>query len=126
VCQLKGGDIDAGCLTQCMIQCAFHCHLLLCVYVVSGLSACGTAQTKGSTSLGIRTIPPPLRLFNKLSLSKMNGDSVRAESFPAPGKRATGTVNGSPTEVEALSFSDKIMITVSQGGRVAQWVSLFT
>lgn len=53
----------------------------------------------------------------------MDGDAVRPEPFPAPSKQAVGTVNGAPTEVESLSFSDKIMITVSQGGRLAQWVS---
>ena len=56
--------------------------------------------------------------------STMDGDSVRAEPFPAKSKRGVGTVNGVQTEVESLSFSDKIMITVSQGGRLAQWVSL--
>ena len=54
----------------------------------------------------------------------MDGDSVRAEPFPAKSKRGAGAVNGVQTEVESLSFSDKIMITVSQGGRLAQWVSL--
>jgi proteasome assembly chaperone 3 len=56
----------------------------------------------------------------------MDEDTVRAEPFPAPSKRTAGTVNGVSTEVEALSFSDKIIITVSQGGRLAQWVSLLT
>lgn len=54
----------------------------------------------------------------------MEGNSVRAEPFPATSKKIVGTVNNVPTEVESLSFSDKIMITVSQGGRLAQWVSL--
>jgi hypothetical protein len=52
---------------------------------------------------------------------KMDGD-INTEPFPAPFKRVTGTVNGLPTEVELMSFADKIMITVSQGGRLAQWV----
>ncbi|KXX73788.1 Proteasome assembly chaperone 3 [Madurella mycetomatis] len=52
------------------------------------------------------------------------GDGVLAEPFPAPLKKATGTVNGVPTEVESLNFSDKIMITVSQGGRLAQWIQV--
>ncbi len=54
----------------------------------------------------------------------MNGDSVWSEPFPAKAKRTVGTINGVSTEVESLNFSDKIMITVSQGGRLAQWVSL--
>ncbi|KAK4191355.1 hypothetical protein QBC35DRAFT_486957 [Podospora australis] len=54
----------------------------------------------------------------------MNDSSPREEAFPAPSKKATGTVNGVSTEVESISFSDKIMITVSQGGRLAQWVQV--
>ncbi|KAL2170114.1 hypothetical protein VTG60DRAFT_5209 [Thermothelomyces hinnuleus] len=54
----------------------------------------------------------------------MDEDSIRAEPFPAPSKRITGTVNGVPTEVESLMFSDKIMLTVSQGGRLAQWIQV--
>ncbi|KAK4127508.1 hypothetical protein N657DRAFT_641507 [Parathielavia appendiculata] len=54
----------------------------------------------------------------------MDGDLPRNEPFPAPSKRTVGTVNGVPTEIESLSFSDKIMITVSQGGRLAQWIQV--
>ncbi|KAK4155489.1 hypothetical protein C8A00DRAFT_13521 [Chaetomidium leptoderma] len=54
----------------------------------------------------------------------MDEDAARAEPFPAPSKRTVGTINGVPTEVESLSFSDKIMITVSQGGRLAQWIQV--
>ncbi|KAK4104853.1 hypothetical protein N658DRAFT_464788 [Parathielavia hyrcaniae] len=54
----------------------------------------------------------------------MDGDSTRNEPFPAPSKRTVGKLNGAHTEVEALGFSDKIMITVSQGGRLAQWIQV--
>ncbi|KAK3902831.1 hypothetical protein C8A05DRAFT_33441 [Staphylotrichum tortipilum] len=54
----------------------------------------------------------------------MNGDMVRAEPFPAKSKRTVGTINGVSTEVESLNFSDKIMITVSQGGRLGQWIQV--
>ncbi|KAK3297020.1 uncharacterized protein B0H64DRAFT_391014 [Chaetomium fimeti] len=54
----------------------------------------------------------------------MDGDSARAESFPAPSKKTVGTVNGISTEVELLNFADKIMITVSQSGRLAQWIQV--
>lgn len=50
-------------------------------------------------------------------------DSVRTEPFPASSKKTVGAVNGVSTEIETFSFADKIMITVSQGGRLAQWVS---
>lgn len=46
----------------------------------------------------------------------------RQEAFPAPSKHATGLVNGVDTEVSSVSFSDRILITISQEGRLAQWV----
>ncbi|KAL2144289.1 hypothetical protein VTI28DRAFT_9277 [Corynascus sepedonium] len=54
----------------------------------------------------------------------MDEDAARAEPFPATSKRVLGTVNGIQTEVESLGFSDKIMLTVSQGGRLAQWIQV--
>lgn len=54
----------------------------------------------------------------------MTRDDVRQEPFPAPSKHTTGEVGGVPTEITSTSFEDKILITVSQGGRLAQWVSI--
>lgn len=48
----------------------------------------------------------------------------RQEAFPAPSKHATGLVNGVDTEVSSVSFSDRILITISQEGRLAQWVQV--
>ncbi|KAJ9139261.1 hypothetical protein NKR19_g7520 [Coniochaeta hoffmannii] len=48
----------------------------------------------------------------------------RQEAFPAPSKHANGLVNGVETEVSSISFSDKIVVTVSQDGRLAQWVQV--
>ncbi|EHA47434.1 hypothetical protein MCOR27_001108 [Pyricularia oryzae] len=45
----------------------------------------------------------------------------RPDSFPAPSRSATGNVNGVPTEATSMNFSDKIMVTLSQDGRLAQW-----
>merc|ERR1712098_291820 len=44
--------------------------------------------------------------------------------FPAPSKQAAGEINGTKTDVSSISFSDKIMITVTQNGRLAQWVTV--
>ncbi|KAG5952141.1 hypothetical protein E4U53_001507 [Claviceps sorghi] len=49
---------------------------------------------------------------------------VRADEFPAPSKQATGTVNGIDTQVASLSFSDKILVTISQQGRLSQWIQV--
>ncbi|KAK2069424.1 hypothetical protein P8C59_004009 [Phyllachora maydis] len=48
----------------------------------------------------------------------------RPDSFPAPSKHASGTVSGTPTDVSCTTFSDKIMITISQGGRLGQWIQV--
>jgi len=45
--------------------------------------------------------------------------------FPAPTKQAVGEINGVKTDVMSIFFADKIMITVTQNGRLAQWVYLF-
>lgn len=43
-------------------------------------------------------------------------------SYPARNKQASGLIEGIPTEVSSIQFADKIMVTITQGGRLAQWV----
>ncbi|KUJ20056.1 uncharacterized protein LY89DRAFT_779917 [Mollisia scopiformis] len=49
---------------------------------------------------------------------------VEPSPFPAPTKLASGLVNGTQTEVSSIYFSDKILVTISQGGRLSQWVQV--
>jgi proteasome assembly chaperone 3 len=42
--------------------------------------------------------------------------------YPATTKRATGFVNGLSTDAMVVGFADKILITLTQEGRLAQWV----
>ncbi|KAK2751790.1 hypothetical protein FQN55_009232 [Onygenales sp. PD_40] len=42
--------------------------------------------------------------------------------FPASTKQAAGVLGGILTDVMAVSFSDKIIVTVSQKGKLAQWL----
>ncbi|KAJ5757443.1 uncharacterized protein N7511_006137 [Penicillium nucicola] len=42
--------------------------------------------------------------------------------FPAATKQVAGLVNGVQTDVMTMSFSDKVMVTISQGGRLAHWL----
>lgn len=44
--------------------------------------------------------------------------------FPAATKQVAGLVNGIRTDVMVMSFSDKVMVTISQEGRLAHWVCL--
>ncbi|KAF3771003.1 hypothetical protein M406DRAFT_272376 [Cryphonectria parasitica EP155] len=54
----------------------------------------------------------------------MATDDVREEPFPAPSQQAKGQANGIPTDVSCVNFADKIVITISQDGRLAQWVQV--
>ncbi|OAX82029.1 hypothetical protein ACJ72_03626 [Emergomyces africanus] len=42
--------------------------------------------------------------------------------FPAPTKQAAGVLGGVLTEVMSVSFSDKILVTISQKGKLGQWL----
>jgi proteasome assembly chaperone 3 len=50
------------------------------------------------------------------------GGGVEPSPFPAKTKEVAGLVNGVPTDLTSMYFADKILITISQGGRLAQWV----
>ncbi|KAF2238319.1 hypothetical protein EV356DRAFT_507420 [Viridothelium virens] len=47
---------------------------------------------------------------------------LMTEPFPARTKTAAGEINGIHTEIISVAFADKILITVSQGGRLAHWM----
>lgn len=51
----------------------------------------------------------------------LNG-GIEPSPFPAKTKQAAGLVNDVQTDLTSMYFSDKILITISQGGRLAQWV----
>lgn len=51
-------------------------------------------------------------------------EEAREQSFPAKTRKALGTINGVVTEANSVWFSDRIMITMSQEGRLSQWVRL--
>lgn len=42
--------------------------------------------------------------------------------FPATTKQTAGEVDGVKTDIMSISFADKIMITITQNGRLSQWV----
>lgn len=63
------------------------------------------------------SFPKPLKNFVQRAM-----DEAREDEFPAPSRQASGKVNGIETQVTSLGFSDKIVITISQEGRLAQWV----
>ncbi|PYH48208.1 proteasome assembly chaperone 3 [Aspergillus saccharolyticus JOP 1030-1] len=42
--------------------------------------------------------------------------------FPAVTKQTAGIINGIPTDVMLVKFSDRIMVTISQKGRLGHWL----
>ena len=47
---------------------------------------------------------------------------VNPSGFPARTKQATGLIKGVRTEIMTMSFTDKILVTIAQDGRLAHWV----
>jgi hypothetical protein len=64
------------------------------------------------------SIPAPSASAHSLD----GDDGVEVAPFPAPSRQAAGLVNGTQTDVSSVYFADKILITVSQSGRLSQWV----
>ncbi|KAI0884417.1 uncharacterized protein GGS22DRAFT_189546 [Annulohypoxylon maeteangense] len=54
----------------------------------------------------------------------MDASRVVEEPFPAKSKAACGPIDGIPTEASVLHFSDKIFLTLSQEGRLSQWIQV--
>lgn len=54
----------------------------------------------------------------------MEPDQLIDEPFPAASKHETGQIDGVATEATALFFSDRILLTLCQEGRLSQWASV--
>ncbi|KAL8700742.1 MAG: hypothetical protein Q9201_005287 [Fulgogasparrea decipioides] len=48
--------------------------------------------------------------------------SIPSTSYPATTKQAAAHIDGALTDVTCTLFSDKILVTITQGGRLAQWI----
>lgn len=46
--------------------------------------------------------------------------------YPAQTRQAAGLIDGVQTDVLLVSFADKVVVTITQNGRLAQWVRLST
>ncbi|KPI41597.1 uncharacterized protein AB675_9377 [Cyphellophora attinorum] len=51
-------------------------------------------------------------------------DEEGSVPFAAPTRQAAANIDGIKTDVMSISFADKIMITITQNGRLAQWVTV--
>jgi proteasome assembly chaperone 3 len=45
-------------------------------------------------------------------------------TFPAPSKTVSSTIASVPTQITALNFSDKLVLTISQSGRLNHWLHI--
>ncbi|EMC96249.1 hypothetical protein BAUCODRAFT_467782 [Baudoinia panamericana UAMH 10762] len=52
----------------------------------------------------------------------MESTTVEPATFPALTKTSSGIANNLLTVVTSISFSDKLLITVTQAGKLAHWV----
>ncbi|KAL5395371.1 hypothetical protein PMIN03_009540 [Paraphaeosphaeria minitans] len=56
------------------------------------------------------------------TLAEDQSYEVVPSPFPAPSKTHTTAIAGHPTTATTLYFADKILITITQNGRLAHWV----
>lgn len=54
----------------------------------------------------------------------MDDTDIREDAFPAPAQQTIGHVDGVETQATSTFFSDKIMVTLSQEGRLSQWIQV--
>lgn len=59
----------------------------------------------------------------QLAMDSKDSYEVTPTPFPASTKTASATIKGLETVATAVYFADKILITVTQNGRLAHWVS---
>ncbi|KAI9772910.1 MAG: hypothetical protein M1840_008792 [Geoglossum simile] len=61
-------------------------------------------------------------MANSTTQGAINPTHVVVAPFPAKTRQAASIVNGTRTEVLSLFLSDKIIVTIIQNGRLAQWI----
>lgn len=54
----------------------------------------------------------------------MAAPGVKEDPYPAKSQTTSGVVGGIATEVSSTSYSDRILVTISQEGRLSQWVQV--
>ena len=56
---------------------------------------------------------------------RMEPSGVKSDPFPVQSKESIGKIDGVETKATTLFFADRILVTLSQEGRLSQWVSIF-
>ncbi|KAI5282227.1 hypothetical protein KEM54_002886 [Ascosphaera aggregata] len=74
---------------------------------------------------GISAAPPPLdeELIERL-LGDCSLDEPCEQPYPATTRVADGIINGVSTTAMCLEFADRILLTISQNGKLGQWFTV--
>lgn len=54
----------------------------------------------------------------------MTSLETKPDAFPAPSRQTQGSISSIPTNITRLDFADKILLTISQAGRLSQWIQV--
>jgi len=98
---------------------------LLWFLMITSISSCIQFDLTRKKTLWITSIMNTTNILQQISnsISEIPSAVPAVESlYPALFRQASSTINGIPTEVQLMSFTDRILITISQNGRLAQWV----
>lgn len=77
-----------------------------------------------SENVSVPAVPPPItdEQINELLSGTIGSQEPRASPYPATTKQAAEEIDGVSTSITAIYFSDKILMTISQNGKLGQWV----
>lgn len=75
-----------------------------------------------SSSANPETRPTDTRVLRLYNMAETGDYSVTPAAFPAHTKRASSAINGIETVATVVNFTDKILITITQEGKLAHWV----
>lgn len=76
-------------------------------------------ETSGVNFFNVTVLPPM-----GLQIYAMDDPTKVTLPYPAQTRQATATINDIPTNITSISFADKIMITITQHGRLGQWLTV--
>lgn len=78
-----------------------------------------------ASSIGFRYSSYPtlsMQIQSQTTLAMSQPPDLTFSSFPAPSKSNTSTIASIPTQITALNFADKLVLTISQSGRLNHWL----
>jgi len=75
--------------------------------------------------MGLEAYPTPSQPSNPNHHPDLDNTTLPlSSSFPAQTLSATTTLNQTPTTATSLSFTDTLLITITQSGHLSQWITV--